>query len=88
MTTRDRLKALIANHLGVSEEAITPSSRFHEDLGVDSLDAVELVLALESQMTDVLPHGVSDEILLKCRTVQEAADFLDTEISAEPPSPL
>jgi acyl carrier protein len=67
------VKQIIAEQLGVDENEITPSSSFVEDLGADSLDTVELVMALEENFSIEIP----DEDAEKIRTVQDAIDYID-----------
>jgi acyl carrier protein len=71
--TVEKVKQIIAEQLGVDENEITPSSSFVEDLGADSLDTVELVMALEENFSIEIP----DEDAEKIRTVQDAIDYID-----------
>ena len=71
--TVEKVKQIIAEQLGVEETEITPSSSFVEDLGADSLDTVELVMALEENFSIEIP----DEDAEKIRTVQDAIDYID-----------
>ena len=71
--TIEKVKQIIAEQLGVDENEITPSSSFVEDLGADSLDTVELVMALEENFSIEIP----DEDAEKIRTVQDAIDYID-----------
>jgi len=70
--TVEKVKQIIAEQLGVDENEITPSSSFVEDLGADSLDTVELVMALEENFSIEIP----DEDAEKIRTVQDAVDYI------------
>jgi acyl carrier protein len=69
----DKVKQIIAEQLGVEEAEVTPSSSFVDDLGADSLDTVELVMALEENFDLEIP----DEAAEKIRTVQDAIDYIE-----------
>jgi acyl carrier protein len=71
-STSERLKMIIVNHLGVEERDVIPSASFVEDLGADSLDLVELVLACEEEFGCEIP----DEDAEKLRTVADADHFI------------
>ncbi|MBE9141940.1 acyl carrier protein [Planktothrix mougeotii] len=71
-TTDERVKRIIAEQLDVKEEEIIPSATFAEDLGADSLDTVELVMALEEEFETEIP----DEDAEKIKTVQDAIDYI------------
>ncbi len=68
----ERVKKVVCEQLGVKEEDAKGASRFVEDLGADSLDTVELVMALEEEFETEIP----DEDAEKLTTVQEAIDFV------------
>lgn len=72
MAIEARIKAIVADQLGVSEEEIRPESRFIEDLGADSLDIVELVMAMEEEFETDIP----DEEAEKIQTVQDTIDYI------------
>ena len=67
-----RVKAIVVEQLGVSEDEVTNTSSFIDDLGADSLDTVELVMALEEEFGAEIP----DEEVEKITTVQAAIDFI------------
>ena len=67
-----RVKKIIVDQLGVKEDQVTPEAKFIEDLGADSLDTVELVMALEEEFDTEIP----DEEAEKITTVQEAIDYI------------
>ncbi|MBK8536057.1 MAG: acyl carrier protein [Candidatus Competibacteraceae bacterium] len=67
-----RVKKIIIEQLGVKEEQVTNESSFVEDLGADSLDTVELVMALEEEFELEIP----DEDAEKITTVQQAIDYI------------
>ena len=72
MSTFDKVKEVIIDKLGVEESAITSEAHFVNDLGADSLDTVELVMALEEEFEIDIP----DEAAEKITTVQSAVDFI------------
>ncbi|HXK10323.1 MAG TPA: acyl carrier protein [Vicinamibacteria bacterium] len=69
----DRVKKIIVDQLGVEEETVTPEASFVEDLGADSLDTVELVMALEEEFGIEIP----DEDAEKITRVKEAVDYIE-----------
>jgi acyl carrier protein len=68
----ERVKQLVADQLGVEEDQVTEEASFMDDLGADSLDTVELVMALEGEFEIEIP----DEDAEKVRTVQDAIDYI------------
>jgi acyl carrier protein len=68
----DKVKEIIVEQLGVTPEQVTPEASFIEDLGADSLDTVELVMALEEEFDVQIP----DEEAEKITTVQQAIDYV------------
>ena len=73
MSTFDRVKAVIADELEVSEDEVTENASFTEDLGADSLDLVELVMRLEEEFEVEIP----DEDAEKIRTVHDALTYIE-----------
>ncbi|AIN47353.1 acyl carrier protein [Candidatus Palibaumannia cicadellinicola] len=71
-TIEERIKVIIAEQLGVKKEELVNSASFVDDLGADSLDTVELVMALEEEFDTEIP----DEEAEKITTVQAAIDFI------------
>jgi acyl carrier protein len=69
----DRVKKIIVDQLGVEEETVTPEASFVDDLGADSLDTVELVMALEEEFGIEIP----DEDAEKITRVREAVDYIE-----------
>jgi acyl carrier protein len=69
----DRVKKIIVDQLGVEEETVTPEASFVDDLGADSLDTVELVMALEEEFGIEIP----DEDAEKITRVKEAVDYIE-----------
>ena len=74
----DRVKAIIAEQLGVKLEEVNDTASFIEDLGADSLDTVELVMALEEEFGIEIP----DEDAEKMTTVGDAVRYIETKASA------
>jgi acyl carrier protein len=72
MAVEERVKKIIAEQLGVEEDDVVPDAKFVEDLGADSLDTVELVMALEEEFEIEIP----DEDAEKIQTVSAAVDFV------------
>jgi acyl carrier protein len=68
----NRVKEIIAEQLGVDKEKVHPDASFVDDLGADSLDTVELVMAFEESFDIEIP----DESAEKIRTVQDAIDYI------------
>jgi|TARA_R110001592_G_scaffold213825_1_gene466663 acyl carrier protein len=72
-TTEERVRKLVCEQLGVKEEEVTIEASFVEDLGADSLDTVELVMALEEEFETEIP----DEEAEKITTVKEALKYIE-----------
>jgi len=70
----ERVKKIVIEQLGVSEDEVTNTSSFVDDLGADSLDTVELVMALEEEFGTEIP----DEEAEKITTVQQAIDYINS----------
>lgn len=70
-----RIKKIVAEQLGVNETEVKNESSFVDDLGADSLDTVELVMALEEEFECEIP----DEQAEKLHTVQQAIDFINSQ---------
>ena len=68
----ERIKQIVAEQLGVDEDQVTNEASFMDDLGADSLDTVELVMALEEEFDTEIP----DEEAEKITTVQSAIDYI------------
>ncbi len=74
----EKVKSIVVNQLGVNEEEVNKEASFVEDLGADSLDIVELVMALEEEFGIEIP----DEEAEKIRTVGEAIAFIEAKSQA------
>ena len=73
MDTLEKVKKIIVEQLGVDEEEVTSKASFVDDLGADSLDTVELVMAFEEEFDIEIP----DEDAEKITTVQDAVTYID-----------
>ena len=69
----DRVKKIVVDHLGVDEAKVTDSASFIDDLGADSLDTVELVMAFEEEFGVEIPDDAAETIL----TVGDAVKFIE-----------
>jgi acyl carrier protein len=77
MTTTNiesKVKSIVAEQLGVGEDEIKPNASFIEDLGADSLDIVELVMAMEEEFEVEIPDEEAENI----KTVQDAVNYITT----------
>lgn len=68
----DKVKKIVVEHLGVDESKVTDAASFIDDLGADSLDTVELVMAFEEEFSIEIPDDAAEKI----QTVQNAIDFI------------
>ena len=71
--TEEQVKKIVVDHLGIDESKVTPDSKFIDDLGADSLDTVELVMAFEEKFGIEIPDDAAETIV----TVQNAVDYID-----------
>ncbi len=71
-----KIRALITEQLGIEEEEVVPEAKFIDDLGADSLDTVELIMAFEETFDIEIP----DEDAEKITTVQEAIDYVVAKV--------
>ena len=74
----ERVKKIVVEHLGVDEAKVTESASLTDDLGADSLDQVELVMAFEEEFGVEIPDDAAEKI----RTVKDAVDFLSEHATA------
>ena len=72
-STEDRIKKIVVDQLGVNADQITPEAKFIDDLGADSLDTVELVMALEEEFGNEIP----DEEAEKLTTVGDVIQYIE-----------
>jgi len=73
MSVAEKVKSIIVEQLGVDADEVTPAASFTDDLGADSLDIVELVMAFEEEFGIEIP----DEAAEKISKVQEAVDYIE-----------
>jgi acyl carrier protein len=78
-TVEERVKKIVVEQLGVKEDEVSPESSFVDDLGADSLDTVELVMALEEEFNCEIP----DEEAEKITTVQQAIDYIMAHMQSD-----
>ena len=78
MSVGDKVKGIIVEQLGVDADEVTPGASFTDDLGADSLDIVELVMAFEEEFGIEIP----DEAAEKIGRVQEAVSYIESQASA------
>jgi len=74
----ERVKKIVVEQLGVSEDQVTADASFVDDLGADSLDTVELVMALEEEFDTEIPDDEAEKIT----TVKQAISFIEANASA------
>ena len=79
--TADRVKKIVVEHLGVEADKVTEDASFIDDLGADSLDTVELVMAFEEEFGVEIPDDAAEKIL----TVKDAIGFIEANAAAELP---
>ena len=77
---QERIKTIISEQLDVPVEEITPQSHIVNDLGADSLDSVELVMALEDAFSEEFPDGISEEEAEKLQTVGDLFDYVEKKL--------
>ena len=74
MSTFDKVKAIVVEQLGVDESEVDIDSTFIDDLGADSLDIVELIMAFEEEFNIEIPDDVAEKI----KTVKDTVDYIDS----------
>ncbi|GHU00684.1 acyl carrier protein [Alphaproteobacteria bacterium] len=72
-TVAERVKKIVVDHLSVDAEKVTDTAAFIDDLGADSLDTVELVMAFEEEFGVAIPDDAAEKI----KTVKDAIDFIE-----------
>ncbi|MEG9861422.1 MAG: acyl carrier protein [Parvularculales bacterium] len=75
--TVERIKKIVVEHLGVDESKVVESASFIDDLGADSLDTVELVMAFEEEFSVEIPDDAAETIL----TIGDAVKYVDSKAS-------
>jgi acyl carrier protein len=76
-SVEERVKKIVVEQLGVNEGEVKPGASFVDDLGADSLDTVELVMALEEEFDCEIPDDQAEKIT----TVQQAIDYVNTRLN-------
>ena len=71
--TSDRVKKIVVEHLGVDESKVNDAASFIDDLGADSLDTVELVMAFEEEFEIEIPDDAAEKI----QNIKDAIDFIE-----------
>ena len=77
-TVADRVKKIVVEHLGVDEAKVIETASFIDDLGADSLDTVELVMAFEEEFNIEIPDDAAEKI----QTVGDAVNFIQANAKA------
>jgi acyl carrier protein len=77
-SVEEKVKHIIVEQLGVDEDEVKPEAKFVDDLGADSLDVVELIMALEEEFG----LEISDEDAEKLVSVQQAIEYIDSHVKA------
>ena len=73
--TEEQVKKIVIDHLGIDESKVTNDSKFIDDLGADSLDTVELVMAFEEKFAIEIPDDAAETIV----TIQNAIDYIESK---------
>ena len=80
--TADRVKKIVVEHLGVDEGKVNENASFVDDLGADSLDTVELVMAFEEEFKDEINGEIPESDAEKLQTVGDVIKYIDEKSSA------
>ncbi len=78
----ERVKEIIVNQLSVNEEQVTPEASFLDDLGADSLDTVELIMAFEEEFKDELDGEIPESDAEKMQTVGDIIKYIEDKKSS------
>ncbi|WP_404421619.1 acyl carrier protein [Nibricoccus sp. IMCC34717] len=82
-TIEQRVKEIIVNQLNVNEEQITPQASFLDDLGADSLDTVELIMAFEEEFKDEIKGEIPEADAEKLQTVGQVIEYITSKAAAK-----
>ncbi len=82
-TIEQRVKEIIVNQLNVNEEQITPTASFLDDLGADSLDTVELIMAFEEEFKDEIKGEIPEADAEKLQTVGQVIEYITAKAGAK-----
>jgi acyl carrier protein len=75
-TIEERIREILINQLNVNEEAIIPTALLDDDLGADSLDTIELMMALEEEFATDLKGEITEEDAMKIKTVNDIYEYI------------
>ncbi len=81
-TTEQRVKEIIVNQLNVNEDQVTPEASFLDDLGADSLDTVELIMAFEEEFKDEIKGEIPESDAEKLQTVKDVISYIEEKTAA------
>ncbi len=76
MSTENKVKKIIVDQLGVGEDEVTPDASFVDDLGADSLDTVEMVMAFEEEFSIEIPDEDAEQI----KVVRNAIEYIEKKV--------
>jgi acyl carrier protein len=76
MSTENKVKKIIVDQLGVSDDEVTPEASFVDDLGADSLDTVEMVMAFEEEFSIEIPDEDAEQI----KVVRNAVEYIEKKV--------
>jgi acyl carrier protein len=79
MAVAEKVKSIIVEQLGVDEEEVTPDASFVDDLGADSLDTVELVMAFEEEFKDEIKGEIPESDAEKLQTVGDVIKYINAK---------
>jgi acyl carrier protein len=79
MAVEDKIKAIVVEQLGVAEDEVVPEASFLDDLGADSLDIVELVMAIEEEYDIEIPDDDAEKI----QSIQDAINYVEERTSKD-----
>lgn len=82
-TIEKRVSEIIVNQLNVNEEQVVPSASFLDDLGADSLDTVELIMAFEEEFKDEIKGEIPESDAEKLQTVGDVIEYIKNKSSVE-----
>lgn len=78
-TIEQRVKEIVVNQLNVNEEQVTPEASFIDDLGADSLDTVELIMAFEEEFKDEIKGEIPESEAEKLNTVGKVIEYIEVK---------
>jgi acyl carrier protein len=81
-TIEQRVKEIIVNQLNVNEDQVTPEASFLDDLGADSLDTVELIMAFEEEFKDEIKGEIPESDAEKLQTVKDVISYIEEKTAA------